>query len=61
MGRTRCLQPAYLGPHYFTDLIGGALVGIAVSFVITRAEKRIDEELTDIANSPPPPTTWQGA
>jgi undecaprenyl-diphosphatase len=52
---------AYLGFHYFTALIGGALVGIAVSFVITRAEKHIDGELTDIANSPPPPTTGQGA
>ena len=49
---------AYLDLHYFTDLIGGALVGIAVSFVITRAAKRIDGELTDIANSTPPQTTW---
>ncbi|MGZ8880071.1 MAG: phosphatase PAP2 family protein [Halobacteriota archaeon] len=51
----------YLGLHYFTDLIGGALIGIAISLVITRTAKRVDGKLTRIANSSPPPTTWQGA
>jgi undecaprenyl-diphosphatase len=50
----------YLGFHYVTDLIGGALVGITISFIVTRAAKRIDGEVTRIANTPPPPTTWQG-
>jgi len=50
----------YLGFHYVTDLIGGALVGITISVIITRAAKRVDEEIIHIANTPPPPTTWQG-
>ena len=50
----------YLGFHYVTDLIGGALVGITISIIITRAAKRVDGEVTRIANTPPPPTTWQG-
>jgi undecaprenyl-diphosphatase len=50
----------YLGFHYVTDLIGGALVGITISVIITRAAKRVDREITHIANTPPPPTTWQG-
>jgi undecaprenyl-diphosphatase len=50
----------YLGFHYVTDLIGGALVGIAISFIVTRAAKRINGEITLIANTPPPPTTWRG-
>jgi undecaprenyl-diphosphatase len=50
----------YLGLHYVTDLIGGALVGIVVSLVVTRAAKRADEKITHIASTPPPPTTWQG-
>jgi len=50
----------YLGFHYVTDLIGGALVGITISIIVTRAAKRIDGEVTHIANTPPPPTTWQG-
>jgi undecaprenyl-diphosphatase len=50
----------YLGFHYVTDLIGGALVGISVSILVTRAAKRVDGEVTSIANTPPPPTTWQG-
>ena len=37
---------AYLGFHYVTDLIGGALVGITVSIIVTRAAKRIDGEVT---------------
>jgi undecaprenyl-diphosphatase len=50
----------YLGFHYVTDLIGGALVGITISTIVTRAAKRIDGEVTCIANTPPPLTTWQG-
>ncbi len=51
----------YLGLHYVTDIIGGAIVGITVSIIVTRAAKRVDGEVTRIANTPPPPTTWQGA
>ena len=50
----------YLGLHYFTDLIGGAVIGITVSLVLTRAARRVDGEITLIANTPPPPKTWQG-
>ena len=50
----------YLGLHYVTDLIGGALVGISISILVTRAAKRVDGEITSIANTPPPPTTWHG-
>ena len=50
----------YLGFHYVTDLIGGALVGITTSIIITRTAKRVDGEINHIANTPPPPTTWQG-
>jgi len=50
----------YLGLHYVTDLIGGALVGIVVSLVVTRASRRVDGKITMIANTPPPPTTWKG-
>ncbi len=49
----------YLGLHYFTDVIGGAILGIVVSLVVTRAAKRADEKITRIASTPPPPTTWQ--
>jgi undecaprenyl-diphosphatase len=50
----------YLGLHYFTDLIGGALIGITVSFLITWRARSIDDEITRIANTPPLPTTWYG-
>jgi undecaprenyl-diphosphatase len=50
----------YLGLHYVTDLIGGALVGITISIIVTRAAKRVDGEVSSIANTPPPLTTWQG-
>ncbi len=50
----------YLGFHYVTDLIGGALVGITISIIVTRAAKRVDGEVTRIANTPPLPTTWRG-
>jgi hypothetical protein len=35
----------YLGLRYVTDLIGGALVGITVSLVVTRAAKRAEGEV----------------
>jgi undecaprenyl-diphosphatase len=50
----------YLGFHYITDLIGGAVVGIVVSLVVTRAAKRVNGRITQIAKTPPPPTTWKG-
>ncbi len=50
----------YLGLHYVTDVIGGAILGIVVSLVVTRAAKRADEKISGIASTPPPPTTWQG-
>jgi membrane-associated phospholipid phosphatase len=49
-----------LGLHYVTDVIGGAILGIIISFGVTYAAKRIDEKITHIASTPPPPTTWQG-
>jgi undecaprenyl-diphosphatase len=51
----------YLGFHYVTDLIGGALVGITISIIVTRAAKRVNGEVTRIANTPPAPTTWRDA
>jgi len=51
---------SYLGFHYVTDLIGGALVGITISIIVTQAAKSVDGEVTLIANTSPPPTTWQG-
>ncbi len=36
----------FLGFHYFTDLLGGAAVGIVMSVVITRAAKRYDAQLS---------------
>ena len=50
----------FLGLHYVTDLIGGALVGITVSLVVTYAARRVDVEVTRIVNTPPPPRTWKG-
>jgi undecaprenyl-diphosphatase len=36
----------FLGFHYFTDLLGGAAVGIVVSLVITRIATRYDAQVT---------------
>lgn len=36
----------FLGFHYFTDLLGGAVVGITVSLVITRIATRYDEQVS---------------
>ncbi len=50
----------YLGLHYFTDVIGGAVVGIVVGFVVTHAARRVDGEITRIVHESPMPTTWKG-
>ena len=50
----------YLGLHYITDVIGGAVLGIVVSLIVTRLARRADEKITRIAITPAPPTTWQG-
>jgi len=50
----------YLGLHYVTDVVGGAILGIVVSVVVTRAAKRADGKITRIAGTPPPPATWKG-
>ncbi|MGA9079835.1 MAG: phosphatase PAP2 family protein [Halobacteriota archaeon] len=36
----------FLGFHYFTDLLGGAAVGIAVSLIVTRIATRYDAQVT---------------
>ena len=50
----------YLGLHYFTDIIGGAILGIVVSLVVTHAAGRVDGELTRIVHESPMPTTRRG-
>ncbi|MDD1720753.1 MAG: phosphatase PAP2 family protein [Euryarchaeota archaeon] len=45
---------AFLGFHYFTDLLGGAAVGIIVSLVITRAAQRYDVQITRFVERLPP-------
>lgn len=42
----------YLGLHYFTDIIGGAVLGFVASYVITRMALQRDEELTRFVNHP---------
>ncbi|MGZ4852570.1 MAG: phosphatase PAP2 family protein [Halobacteriota archaeon] len=44
----------FLGLHYFTDLLGGAAVGIVVSLVITRAAKRYDVQISRFVERLPP-------
>ncbi len=44
----------FLGFHYFTDLLGGAAVGIVVSLVITQIAKRYDTQLSDFVERLPP-------
>jgi len=39
----------YLGFHYFTDVIAGALIGSAVSFFVTRAALHRDKEVSCIS------------
>jgi membrane-associated phospholipid phosphatase len=42
----------YLGLHYFTDIVGGAVLGFVVSYVITRVTLQRDEELTRFVDHP---------
>jgi undecaprenyl-diphosphatase len=44
----------FLGFHYFTDLLGGAAVGIVISLVITRIAKRYDTQIADFVGRLPP-------
>ncbi len=44
----------FLGFHYFTDLLGGAAVGIVVSLVITQIAKRYDTQISDLVERFPP-------
>ena len=44
----------FLGVHYFTDLLGGAAVGIVVSLIITRIAARYDAQITRFAGWLPP-------
>ncbi len=44
----------FLGFHYFTDLLGGAAVGIVISLVITKIAKRYDKQISDLIERLPP-------
>jgi undecaprenyl-diphosphatase len=44
----------FLGLHYFSDLLGGAAVGIVVSLIITRAAKQYDAQLSQFVERLPP-------
>ncbi len=44
----------FLGFHYFTDLLGGAAVGIVISLVIMRIAKRYDTQISDFVERLPP-------
>ncbi|MGZ4934818.1 MAG: phosphatase PAP2 family protein, partial [Halobacteriota archaeon] len=44
----------FLGFHYFTDVLGGAAVGIAVSLIITRIAARYDAQITGFVERLPP-------
>ena len=44
----------FLGFHYFTDLLGGAAVGIVISLVITRIAKPYDTQIADFVERLPP-------
>ena len=44
----------FLGFHYFTDLLGGAAVGIAVSLVITRVATKYDAQISCFMERLPP-------
>ena len=44
----------YLGFHYLTDVIAGALIGSAVSFVVTRAALHRDKEVSCISRRAKP-------
>ena len=42
----------FLGLHYFTDVIGGAVLGFVVSYVITRAALRWDNLVSTFVRHP---------
>jgi undecaprenyl-diphosphatase len=42
----------YLGLHYFTDVVGGAILGFVVSYVITRAALRRDKMISHFVSHP---------
>jgi undecaprenyl-diphosphatase len=42
-----------VGLHYFTDLLGGAAVGIVVSLIIVRAAKRYDAQISQFVERLP--------
>ncbi len=44
----------FLGFHYFTDLLGGAAVGILVSLVVTRGAQRYDVQVSHFVERLPP-------
>jgi membrane-associated phospholipid phosphatase len=44
----------FLGFHYFTDLLGGAAVAMVVSFIVTRAAKRYDAQISQFVERFPP-------
>ncbi len=44
----------FLGFHYFTDLLGGAAVGIVVSLAITRVAQRYDMQVSAFVERLPP-------
>lgn len=44
----------FLGVHYFTDLPGGAAVGIIVSLIITRIATKYDVQITRFVERLPP-------
>jgi undecaprenyl-diphosphatase len=44
----------FLGFHYFTDLLGGAAVGVVVSFIVTHVLKRYDAQISQFVERLPP-------
>ncbi|MGZ4934670.1 MAG: phosphatase PAP2 family protein [Halobacteriota archaeon] len=44
----------FLGFHYFTDVLGGAALGIVLSLIITRIATRYDAQITGFVERLPP-------
>jgi len=44
----------FLGFHYFTDVLGGAVVGIGMSLIITRIATKYDRQITGFVERLPP-------